>query len=692
MKNKIQKKKLKEKYYKSYEENMNIRKRALSLLDTKIKFSLSNLSDLLDKINNVKDLVVFNKYDMKDLKSMKNLDNNAIYFSKNIKNEIKQSSKLLNAYNLDSIDLDNFLNELEKNEVGDKNDEIQTNYKSNENIKNKNDIYNKFKKEFDLSNIGITKNEKIINSNFLKHESKMRDLYNLKLELFFNEQRKKFGKNKYYEEVKKPPNCLREKDKGVNPLFSKIKSRYYDIYKLSHSFEIEKIKDKIVKEKAKIKESIEMSKKKNINQKNNIQYDNKIDITNNLSKHPEDNESNNKDNILNDIFLFNDYDITKYNGRNNNINKKNLRKPASANLNKINKSKYCVESISFNNKNNSQHNINTIKIKNNNTNLKKSINYISNRRSAYKLINSKNDNSIYNKLFLNSYTTKNNRNKSVISNDKSKQTIYSSSISTRPISAFTTINNNKSIYIFRNKRNRNLYLNMSLNKSNTSIYQKKSFFTNYINEINKIIKYSNYNTNKFKKSSRILKNKKLFQKSNNDIFEKSSNLDIEKINESLKLDQNRHSDIDDKKLIYNNSKKVKLMLNVKNRKILNTILMELIDKQRRVNGFYYDLSHFEKMKQKFKNIKNYRRLANETMNYEKRLDRESILEIFKQDEEKIMEYVKKMSNKDKYDEEEWKHIILKHKNMKYFKNMNKMVINGNLHKKHLVSKFKKEKK
>ena len=101
------------------------------------------------------------------------------------------------------------------------------------------------------------------------------------------------------------------------------------------------------------------------------------------------------------------------------------------------------------------------------------------------------------------------------------------------------------------------------------------------------------------------------------------------------------------------------MLNVKNRKILNTILMELIDKQRRVNGFYYDLSHFEKMKQKFKNIKNYRRLANETMNYEKRLDRESILEIFKQDEEKIMEYVKKMSNKDKYDEEEWKHINIK---------------------------------
>ena len=159
------------------------------------------------------------------------------------------------------------------------------------------------------------------------------------------------------------------------------------------------------------------------------------------------------------------------------------------------------------------------------------------------------------------------------------------------------------------------------------------------------------------------------------------------------MDKNRHTTIDDKKLIYNNSKKVKLMLNEKNRKVLNTILMELLDKQRRVNNYYTDLSHYEKLMLKFASRKKMEKLTNEMMNYEKRFDKEKVLEIFKLDEEQIMEYMKEISDKDKYDEEEWKHILLKHKNMRliYSANVNKMVINGNLHKKHLVSKFKKEK-
>ena len=75
--------------------------------------------------------------------------------------------------------------------------------------------------------------------------------------------------------------------------------------------------------------------------------------------------------------------------------------------------------------------------------------------------------------------------------------------------------------------------------------------------------------------------------------------------------------------------------------------MELMDKQRRTNNFYCDLSHYEKMMQKFKQNKNYRKLANETMNYEKRFDRETILEIFRQDEEKILDYLKEMNDKNR---------------------------------------------
>ena len=298
---------------------------------------------------------------------------------------------------------------------------------------------------------------------------------------------------------------------------------------------------------------------------------------------------------------------------------------------------------------------------------------------------------IFQKLFQSNFTDKNYIKRPISPQaTKTKPTFYSTTTSSRAISAFSTKNNNT---INNLKNNKIIYINSSLINKNISKYKKKSNFRKYIDKINKIINYSNYTTNNFKKSSYRLKNKKLFQKSNNEIFERQTFIDIEKIKEGLKLDKNRHTTIDDKKLIYNNSKKVKLMLNEKNRKVLNTILMELLDKQRRVNNYYTDLSHYEKLMLKFASRKKMEKLTNEMMNYEKRFDKEKVLEIFKLDEEQIMEYMKEISDKDKYDEEEWKHILLKHKNMRliYSANVNKMVINGNLHKKHLVSKFKKEK-
>ena len=404
----------------------------------------------------------------------------------------------------------------------------------------------------------------------------------------------------------------------------------------------------------------------------------------------------NKNSLLRNNILLNYNEETKNNmedniNNSNNINKKK-KKPVSASIIQNDRYKNYMESISFNN--NSNLNIKTFR-NSRNQNLKKSINHRPNSGNTYHQNNSNIFNSTYHKIFQNNLTSKNKRSKSILSNI-SKQTHYSNTISSWPLSSFSNINNsNSSIYRFLKKNKKTFYLSKSLNASSPKLskYKKRSYFTNYINQINKIIKYSNYNTHKFKEASRILKNKKLFQKSNSQIFEKTSSLDIEKINENLKLDKNRHSFINDKKLIFNNSKKVKLMLTSKNRKILNTILMELFDKQRRVNGFYNDLTHFEKMMQKFKNDKKYRKLANETMNYQKRFDKETILELFKQDEEKIMEYLKEMNDKDKYDEEEWKHILLKHKNMKILEStdIKKKAMNGNLHKKRLVSKFKKEK-
>ena len=685
--------KLKQINSQSYEHNINIRKKATSILDSQLKSSFTNLNTLLDKINNVKDLVVFNKYDVNDLKSVKNLDNNALLFSRNMKRELKKSSKLLYAYNLDSLDLDNFLNDLE-----DKSKNISRNYKLNKKKYKKKDNFNKLKKEFDLANTGKTKHDKMLNKIFLKNESKMRDLYNLKLELFFNEQRKKIGANQYYEEVKKPPFCIREKDKRANQQNSKIQSKYYDIYKLSQSFEIEEgIREQnILNEEDKIEEEKENNEKNKKSQKNFhiIKYNNKDNKSYNTKYFEKVKPNANKNSIIRNNMLLN-YNEEAKNNKRNNINFIKKKKPVSASMiqnDRYKNYKNYLESSSINN--NSQRNIKTYKISQS-QNIKNSINYRPNSGNTFQQNNSNNFNSTYHKIFQNNLTTKNKRSQSILSN-VSKQTHYSNTISSRPLSSFSNINNNNtSIYHFLKKNKKRFLLSKSLNSSTPSIskYKKRSYFTNYINQINKIIKYSNYSTHKFKEASRILKNKKLFQKSNSQIFEKTSSLDIEKINDNLKLNKNRHSFINDKKLIFNNSKKVKLMLTSKNRKILNTILMELIDKQRRVNGFYNDLTHFEKMMQKFKNDKKYRKLANETMNYEKRFDKETILELFKQDEEKIMEYLKEMNDKDKYDEEEWKHILLKHKNMKILEStdIKKKTMSGNLHKKHLVSKFKKEK-
>ena len=219
--------------YGEYERSLDIRRKSLSILDSKLKFSFTDLNTLLEKINNDKELLVYNKYDTRDLKSLKNLDNNALLFSKNMNEEIKKTSELLDAYNLSPQDLDNFMNELKENSKNRiKIEEIQKLY----NIKKD---YNNLKKEFDLTNFIKNQNDKKMNESFLKGEKKLRDLYNLKLELFLREERKKIGENQYFEIAKKAPICIKEKDKRTSQRYSTIKSKYFENYKLSKSFEIE---------------------------------------------------------------------------------------------------------------------------------------------------------------------------------------------------------------------------------------------------------------------------------------------------------------------------------------------------------------------------------------------------------------------------------------------------------------------
>ena len=160
------------------DENLNLRRRTLAILDTKIKASFSHLNTLLDKMNNTKDIVINNKFDVKDVKSLKNLDNNVIFLSKSFRKEAKNATKLAYGYNLSSYDLDTFIKQLRKK----RKKVIQRNYldkkeeKGNEEKEERDeDNFEGYKNEFDLAYLGKNKHEKIKNNSFLKYQKRMRD-------------------------------------------------------------------------------------------------------------------------------------------------------------------------------------------------------------------------------------------------------------------------------------------------------------------------------------------------------------------------------------------------------------------------------------------------------------------------------------------------------------------------------------
>ena len=612
-------------------ENLNLRRKSLAVLDTKIKASFSHMNTLLDKINNTKDLVINNKFDIRDVKSLKNLDNNALVLSKNFRKEAKNATKLAYGYNLSSYDLDTFIKDLrkKKKKIGDK--KIKKENKKELIIDN----FESYKNEFNLAHLGKNKQEKIKNNSFLKNQKRLRDLYNLKLELNLIEQKKKIGEKRTFDEVKRAPNCLIDRDKRKNPQYQRIKSKYFEMYQLSKSFEIE---DELI-------------------EKNILNEEYKTD----------DEKEDNKD----DIFLTNDNknkiphiikktvlkEVNQIKNSNANSNNKLFRKKkksfSAKNIKCRNLNNSEIINSSPNNVNNSKQSI-RFKLKSG-INIKKKSGINTNTN------NNTNSNNLYNKIYKNNFINNRNRNsrsKQMMSNLTSKPTLYSTKSSSRPLSSFSSFNN--TTYHFNNKKN----LNKSMTNLNNNLSSSKNKFKTYVSEINKILRYSDYTTEKFKKSTHELNKKKLFIKSTNKIFERKKIVNIDKIIKNLNLDKNPHSFINDKKLIYNNSLKVKLMLNLKNREILNTVILTLFDEQRRVNKFFIDQSLYEKLLKKFERNKVFNLLSNKIINFEKKYDKEQILDMFDKGEENVEEFMKKKEIKEKFDEDEYKFILIKNKNMK----------------------------
>ena len=643
-------------------ENLNLRRKSLAILDTKIKTSFSHLNTLLDKINNTKDLVINNKFDIRDVKSLKNLDNNALILSHNFRKEAKNATKLALGYNLSAFDLDTFIKELRKKK---KKIEGKKNLKENKKDGEKGliiDNFENYKNEFNLAHFGKNKHEKIKNNSFLKNQKKMRDLYNLKLELNLIDQKKKIGEKRTFDEVKRAPNCLIDRDKRKNPQYQRVKSKYFEMYQLSKSFEIE---DELI-EKNILNEEYDTEEEKENN--------NDIFLTNDTkSKIPHIT----KKTILKEVNQIKNSNF----GRNKLIHKK--KKSFSAkNIKCRNFNNSAMVNSSQNNKNNNSKQSIRLKLKSG-ININKKNDIITNTNND---INSHNN--LYSKIYKNNFINNRNRNshsKQLISNLTSKPTLYSSKSSSRPLSSFSSFNN--TTYHF----NKTKVMNKTMTNLNNNLSASKNKFKTYVSEINKILRYSDYTTEKFKKSTNELNKKKLFIKSTNKIFERKKIVNIDKIIKNLNLDKNPHSFINDKKLIYNNSLKVKLMLNLKNREILNTVILTLFDEQRRVNKFFIDQSLYEKLLKKFERNKVFNLLSNKIINFEKKHDKEQILDMFDKGEENIEEFMKNKEIKKKFDEDEYKFVLIKNKNMKLMDNEKnkKMNLNGNLYKKHLVAKYKK---
>ena len=640
--------------YKSQTEEkyLNLRKKDLSSLDTKIKASLSNLNFLLNKIDRTKDLVLNNNFDKKDIKSLKNLGNNSLILTKNLRKEANKATKLAYGYNLSSRDLDNFLSKLrrkkkyyakkQKNKI-DKIEEIEEIKKDNlENYKN----------EFDLALAGKNQEEKILNNSFLKDQKRMRDLYNLKLELNLIEQKKKIGDRRSFDDIKSSSSTLKIRDISKNYKYQKVKSKYYAMYELSKSFKIEN-------------ELME----KNILLNEDYQSDEDIFITNNTNMLPIT-----KKTLLKEEDKNKDNDV-KINNNNKKIFYKK-KKPFSARMVKDTK-----EIKNFNNsaiikspKNKANNSGQAIRLKlKSGTNLtKKDIDINNNSNSNKK--------GLYNKIYKANFR---NRTGQLVSQKTSK---FSTKSSSRPLSSLSNFNNT-TWHFFNNK---NKKMNRSMSNIYTNSLKSDKNFKKYMSKIDQMLRYSDYSTDKFKSSFRKLNKEKLFVKSTNKIFERKKIVNIDKIIKNLNLDRIRHEQINDKKLVYDNSLKVKLLLNLKNRKILNTIILTLFDEQRRVNDYFVDTSLFEKNMKKNERNKIFNKMSYKIINLEKKYDKEQILDELNKMDENVEEFIRKIEKKDIYDENEYKFILVKNKNMKMMdrEKKGKINFNGNLHKKHLVNKYK----
>ena len=550
-----------------------------------------NLNLLIDKMNSLKQLMCRTT----DLKSMLVMDRYGLNYSRELRKNVNSSKRVMTSITPKNNLRKKFENSSKNNKIVNKsyfrtrtiNPDTKIKKSSKERIRK----LTKNGGTFDLSNTSKNIKEKKFNQTFLLNQKKDKTLYHLKARLFLLDRKNKITDNEEFDTGYKQNQNLtfiRENFDKEN-YYSQIKSKYMK--------NIHNIKNR---------------RKHNITTVNNSH-----NKTKNISK-----ISYNDNNIIKIKIDENSYTDTI-----EKIPSKNIIRNLKEKINSYKKKNNFRKRINKINNNTEKdlYILKTPSVKSPTLSLfNKSINLNKEKGKTLKVENKK------------SFTFITNSNNS---QDNTSHNSLNSSIKTTDILNSLNKNNIKIIKKNYNKIN----TNKPKTRYQSSIDRIKKFKkVIFINSLNNLIKKSTKINNNFlflNENGKLQKNK-IFSKP--DYSYQHESIDLDEINKFFKFSkaEEEEEDVDPEKILFENAKKVKTSMDKKCSKILDDIIRELLYHDRKLNKKYFGLSMYEKKLLKIKREETYKKLSNETVLFEKKFDKDQILNDFLPKEDELKKLVK----------------------------------------------------
>ena len=598
--------------HKSESNTLSAQKRPKSeyKMPTNPEVLIYNMNLLIDKMNNLKKMM----YKTTDLKSMLVMDRYGLKYSNNIRKNINSNKRLMSPA---SSKTSNIFKKFESSKTN--NIYLNKSYFQKKEInklqinKNKKKSGGKLfniEKEFDLTNNCKNLKEKLFSQTFLDLAKKNKKLYHLKTELFLLQQKNKIADNDAYvkENIKNKKLTFVRENIGLDKYYSKIKSKYMN----------NKLKYNKDKKRGKTTTSFNYENKNILPEKTNSMIQIKI--------HDNDDEITEIIKPNKKIMFLKNNNINSYNTKKRPCKSGKITKNRDF-FNEDPKNKYLLKTPS-----NKSPNLSTF---NKSINPRVAIGKGIKKQSFTFITNSNNsqDNTSYNSL-----------NSSI----KTSDILHSLSKNNKIIEKFNQSNTTSKSKNPSNQSNQSTFIN-----------SRKGFL---INKLKNIINNSNRIHRNIMHINEIAKDKKekIFSKHDYNI-KPDEGIDIQKINKFFKF--SNREDVDAVKIVKENAKKVKNNMDKKCKKILDSIINELFFEENRLNKKYYGLSSYEKKIIKIKRDEYFKKLSNESVLLEKKLEREHIMNMFTYKDADIIKLLKekKVTLMEQIDE-----LYFKYKALKYF--------------------------